>query len=405
MNLMQAERSIIHLDLDAFYASVEELDYPELRGLPIIVGGSRDRGVVCACSYPARRYGVRSAMAMAKAMRLCPQAVVRSPRIKRYGEVSREVFAIFARYTDCIEPLSVDEAFLDVTGCERLFGPAGKIAAEIRKTVSSEIGLSISAGVAGNKFLAKLGSEQAKPDGLFIVPDPPESFLLPLPLGRLWGVGPVMLKSLENQGLRSVADLRRMSRESLQKRFGAMGEHLYRLARGEDSRPVEPFSEVKSVGHEDTFERDLWDRQEMHRALLDLAERVAARLRRKGLCGASLTLKVKYADFSTVTRSRTLDQGINHAMDIYHQAVELMGRTAAGEKAVRLLGISLGRLQNHGDGQTELFGIESRQRQMALDQAVDSLRGRFGFDGIRRASLLEGPSGPKPGREKGDGSK
>jgi DNA polymerase-4 len=315
------------------------------------------------------------------------------------------VFAIFGRYTDRIEPLSVDEAFLDVTGCERLFGPAAGIAAEIRKTVWEEIGLTISAGVAANKFLAKLGSEQAKPDGLFIVPDPPESFLLPLPLGRLWGVGPVMLKTLENQGLRTVGDLRRLSREILRKRFGTIGDHLYYLARGEDNRAVETFSEAKSIGHEDTFARDLWDRQEMQRALLDLAERVAARLRQRGLSGGCLTLKVKYADFNTVTRSRTLNQGINHAMDIYHLAVELLDRTAAGQRAVRLLGISLGNLRSQGEGQAELFGMETRQRQTALDQAVDTLRGRFGFDGLRRASLLEGASGAKPAREKRDGSK
>jgi DNA polymerase-4 len=385
---MAEQRNIIHLDLDAFYASVEQQDFPELRGRPVVVGGSVERGVVCACSYEARGFGVRSAMAMARALRLCPKAVVRPVRMARYQEVSREVFAIFARYTDRIEPLSVDEAFLDVSGCEKLFGPAPRIAEVIRQAVREETGLTISAGVARNMFLAKLGSEHGKPDGMFVVPDPPESFLLPLPLGRLWGVGPVMLGRLENLGLRTVGDLRRLSRERLTKLFGATGEHLFHLAQGVDHRQVETSAEAKSIGHEDTFDRDLWDREEMRRALLDLAERVALRLRRHGLTGSTLILKVKYADFTTVTRSRTLTAGLDHAMDIHRVAVELLDRTAAGQQAVRLLGISLGRLEDSAGEQGSLFGAEARRRQMALDQAVDQVRRRFGAAGVRRGSLL-----------------
>jgi DNA polymerase-4 len=386
---MAEQRNIIHLDLDAFYASVEQHDFPELRGRPVVVGGSVERGVVCACSYEARGFGVRSAMAMARALRLCPKAVVRPVRMARYQEVSREVFAIFARYTDRIEPLSVDEAFLDVSGCEKLFGPAPRIAEVIRQAVREETGLTISAGVARNLFLAKLGSEHGKPDGMFVVPDPPESFLLPLPLGRLWGVGPVMLGRLENLGLRTVGDLRRLSRERLTKLFGATGEHLFHLAQGVDHRQVERSAEAKSIGHEDTFDRDLWDREEMRRALLDLAERVALRLRRHGLTGSTLILKVKYADFTTVTRSRTLPAGLDHAMDIHRVAVELLGRTAAGQQAVRLLGISLGRLEDSAGEQGSLFGAEARRRQVALDQAVDQVRRRFGAAGVRRGSLLD----------------
>jgi DNA polymerase-4 len=386
---MAEQRNIIHLDLDAFYASVEQHDFPELRGRPVVVGGSVERGVVCACSYEARGFGVRSAMAMARALRLCPKAVVRPVRMARYQEVSREVFAIFARYTDRIEPLSVDEAFLDVSGCEKLFGPAPRIAEVIRQAVREETGLTISAGVARNMFLAKLGSEHGKPDGMFVVPDPPESFLLPLPLGRLWGVGPVMLGRLENLGLRTVGDLRRLSRERLTKLFGATGEHLFHLAQGVDHRQVETSAAAKSIGHEDTFDRDLWDREEMRRALLDLAERVALRLRRHGLTGSTLILKVKYADFTTVTRSRTLTAGLDHAMDIHRVAVELLDRTAAGQQAVRLLGISLGRLEDSAGEQGSLFGAEARRRQVALDQAVDQVRRRFGAAGVRRASLLD----------------
>jgi DNA polymerase IV len=400
---MESGRQIIHLDLDAFYASVEQQDYPELRGLPVVVGGSMDRGVVCACSYEARRYGIRSAMAMAKALQLCPQAIVRQVRMERYRQLSRKVFAIFSRFTDRIEPLSVDEAFLDVSDCEKLFGSAVKIAEAIRTAVREETGLVISAGIAPNKFLAKLASAHGKPDGLFVVPNPPDAFLLGLPLESLWGVGPVTLERLKNQGLRSIADLRRCSRERLMKLFGVSGDHLYHLCRGIDPRSVETATEAKSIGHEDTCERDLWEREKMHQALLDLAERVGARLRRKGLVGFTVTLKIRYADFTSVSRSRTLSSGLDHAMDIYRIAVELLDRTVTGQQAVRLLGISLGRLQNSTAVQGELFDATDRRRLVALDDAVDRLRQRYGFEGVRRASLLEAGSGAKSGSEDVEG--
>jgi DNA polymerase-4 len=395
------QRKIIHLDLDAFYASVEQRDFPELRGLPVIVGGGLERGVVCACSYEARRFGVHSAMAMARALRLCPEAKLRPVRMERYRCVSRQVFEVFDRFTDLIEPLSVDEAFLDVTGSERLFGQATEIAAAIRKAVRDETGLAISAGVASNKFLAKLGSEQAKPDGLFEVPQPPDAFLRPLPLGRLWGVGPVTRKQLECLGLKTVGDLLRFSRDRLARLFGKAGSQLYDLARGIDPRPVEPPEEPKSIGHEDTYVQDLLIQQERQRALLDLAERVGARLRRHRLAGQTVTLKVRFTDFTTVTRSRTLNIAVDHAMDIYPVALELLERTEARFRPVRLLGISLGRLQAPGGDQGELFGGTDRQRQAALDQAVDRLRGRYGFSGVCRGTLLERSSGTETGNKGG----
>lgn len=395
------QRKIIHLDLDAFYASVEQRDFPELLGLPVIVGGSMERGVVCACSYEARRFGVHSAMSMTKALRLCPTAKVRPVRMERYRNFSRQVFAVFARYTDLIEPLSVDEAFLDVTGSEKLFGPAAKIAAAIRQAVRQETGLTISAGVASNKFLAKLGSEQAKPDGLFVVPDPPDVFLRALPLGRLWGVGPVACKQLENLGLKTVGDLLRFSRDRLTRLFGKAGSHLYDLARGIDTRPVEPAGEPKSIGHEDTYARDLHGPEEMRLALLDLAERVGARLRRHRLAGQTVSLKVRYTDFTTVSRSRTLSAAVDHAKDIYTVAVELLDQTDAHCRPVRLLGISLGRLLPPGGCQGDLFTEPDRQRQVSLDQAVDQLRGRYGFSGVCRGTLLKRPSGTETGDEGG----
>jgi DNA polymerase-4 len=388
------KRTILHLDLDAFYASVEQRDRPELRGTPVIVGGHRMRGVVCACSYEARAFGVHSAMPMSRALRLCPHAEVLPVRMARYQELSREVFNIFERYTDLIEPLSVDEAFLDVTGSRRLFGSGLDIARKIRAEVKTELDLTISAGIAANKFLAKLASEQAKPDGFFQVPDKVDDFLLPLPLKRLWGVGPVMLSQLESLGLRTVGDLRNLQRSVLEKRFGQAGAHLYLLARGEDRRPVETGRAIKSIGHEDTFDRDIRDRETLAVALLDLAERVAARMRRKGLMGTTLTLKVKYADFTTATRSRTVADGIRHAEDMVNLARELLDKTEAGRKPIRLLGISLGNLRDKDRGQSMLFGEDRRQHLKDLEQAVDVLRERFGDKGICRATLVGHRSRP-----------
>lgn len=383
-----AERTILHLDLDAFYASVEQRDRPELQGRPVIVGGHRQRGVVCACSYEAREFGVHSAMPMSRAVRLCPGAVVLPVRMARYQELSRQVFAILARYTDLIEPLSVDEAFLDVTGSKRLFGDGRQIASKIRHDVRLEAGLAISAGIAGNKFLAKLASEQAKPDGIFQVPERVDDFLLPLPLKRLWGVGPVMLRELEGMGLLTVADVRAQDRGVLERRFGQAGASLYQLAWGVDAREVNPERELKSIGHEDTFDKDIFERETMHVALLDLAERVAARLRRHELVGTTLTLKVKYGDFSTVTRSRSVTDGVVHAGQMAQLAEDLLKKTEAGEKPVRLLGISVGNLHTAGCGQGLLFGGERRDRQTRLDGAMDQLRQRFGEKGLCRASLV-----------------
>jgi DNA polymerase-4 len=383
-----AVKTILHLDMDAFYASVEQLDRAELRGRPVIVGGHGMRGVVCACSYEARTFGVHSAMPIARALRLCPHATVLPVRMARYQEISGQVFEIFERYTDLIEPISVDEAFLDVTDSKRLFGCGWDIATKIRRDVRDELGLAISVGIAPNKFLAKLASEQAKPDGIFQVPEAMDDFLLPLPLKRLWGVGPVMLQELEALGLRTVGDLRTMDRSFLEGRLGQAGAMLFRLARGEDTRQVTPERELKSIGHEDTFDKDLWQSESMHVVLLDLAERVATRLRRHGVMGTTLTLKVKYADFSTVTRSRTVVDGIANAGDMFVLAKELLDKTEAGRKPVRLLGISLNNLQEAGSGQGLLFDGQ-RQRQLNdLDRAMDRLRERYGEKGICRATLV-----------------
>lgn len=390
---------IIHLDLDAFFAAVEQHDHPELRGKPVIVGGSQQRGVVSACSYEARTFGVHSAMSMARAVRLCPQAVCRPVRMERYRRVSREVFAIFSRYTDRIEPLSIDEAFLDVSGCERLFGQAREIAVRIRAEVRNETGLTVSAGIAPNKFLAKLASEAGKPDGLVEVrPEEIDSFLLPLPVARLWGVGKVTAERLQRQGLRTVADLRTFGRERLGRLLGGAGEQLYRLAQGEDEREVELTEMAKSIGQEETYGRDLTTMEDLRRALLDLAERVGRRLRQEGVVGRRLTLKVRYADFESVTRSQTAAEGMVHAMTIFREGLSLLAKTEAGNRPIRLLGLSLSQLVNGGTGQQELFGGRERERSASLDQALDQLYGRFGEGGVQRASLLRPDE--KQGRRK-----
>jgi len=386
--------SIIHLDMDAFFASVEQHDRPELRGRPVIVGGGLDRGVVSACSYEARPFGVRSAMPMRRALRLCPQATVLPVRMARYQEVSAQVFAIFARYTDRIEPLSVDEAFLDVAGSRRLFGAAAEIAARIRAEVRQELGLAVSAGVAPNKFLAKLASEGAKPDGLLeIAPEEVDAFLLPLPVERLWGVGAKAAEKLQRLGCRSVADLRRLPQAQLERLFGAWGGRLYHLARGEDERAVEVEQEAKSLGAEETFARDSWDAEALRRVLLAQAEKVAARLRRRGLAARVVTLKVRYGDFETLTRRQTLAQPTAAGLDLYRAGCELLARTAAGERPVRLLGLSAGDLEPAASGQAELFPDRERLRQAELDRALDRLQERFGAAQVLRASLLEGSDG------------
>lgn len=384
------EPAILHLDLDAFYASVEQREAPELRGRAVIVGGSARRGVVCAASYEARRFGVRSAMPMARALQLCPEAVVRPVRMALYQEVSRKVFAIYARFTDVIEALSIDEAFLDVGASRRLFGTGRAIAEQIRAAVRQETGLSVSAGVATNKLLAKLASEAAKPDGLREVrAEQIDAFLLPLPVTALWGIGAVTADKLARCGVTRIADLRRLSRAFLQAHFGASGVQLYDLARGLDPRPVNAHNDLKSVGHEETYEDDLRVIGEIRRRLLELSERVAARLRRSGVQGRCLTLKVKYADFQQITRSRTLTQGLSNGGEIFLLADELLAQTEAGRRPLRLLGVSLSTLEPLGTGQTELFGEARRQRLSRLDQAVDQLRERFGAKGVCKAQLLE----------------
>jgi len=347
--------------MDAFYAAVEQRDRPELRGVPLVVGGPpQSRGVVCTASYEARRFGIRSAMPCSQAARLCPEAVFVAPRFEAYKEVSAHLHGIFRDYTDIIEPLSLDEAYLDVTTNKKGIDLATPIAEEIRARIRTELHLTGSAGVSYCKFLAKIASDMRKPDGLTVVrPERARSVIDSLPVGRFFGVGPVTEKRLGEAGLRTGADLHAYGEANLSRLMGRTGAFLWRLSDGQDDRPVESERERKSIGVEDTFERDEADILVLRRFLRDLAGRVAERLGRAGLQGRTVTLKVKFADFRQVTRSRTFDDPLDDRDALERTAIELLADTEAGARPVRLLGI-----------QASQFGSDDRLADGIWEQLV-----------------------------------
>jgi DNA polymerase-4 len=384
-------RTILHVDLDAFYASVEVLENPALAGKPVLVGGTGPRGVVAAASYEARRFGIHSAMPMGRARRLCPQAIVLPPRFDLYAAKSRAVHEIFAAFTPVIEPIALDEAFLDVTGALRLFGTGAEIGAAIRARVRAETGLTASVGVAPNKLLAKLASDDAKPDGMLVVePGSELAFLHPHPVGRLWGVGPATLARLERFGIETIGDLAALPEASLVDTLGkAHGHQLHELACGRDDRPVEPDRETKSIGQEETFPRDVADRETLAREVRRMAERVGARLRDHGLAGRTVTLKVRFPDFRTITRSATLPEPFAVSSEIARQALALLDKvdTAGG---VRLLGVSVSNLTAAAAHQESLFGDEpARESSTPIQSVVDAVRARYGSEALGPASMVE----------------
>ena len=385
-------KHIIHLDMDAFYPAVEMLDNPELRGKPVIVGGSRERGVVSSASYEARKFGVHSAQPMATAMQLCPNGIVLPVRMARYQEVSEQVFEIFYIFTPLVEPLSIDEAFLDVSRSTRLFGSPIEIAKKIKQKVVEKTGLTISAGVARSKFIAKVASDMEKPDGLTVVPaDKVREFLDPLPIKKMWGAGKVTQKALARLSIHTFKDLRLTPVKLLEKEFGKHGIHMQQLAMGIDQRDVVALHDVKSIGHEDTYSRDILDLEPAKRELLSLADRVARRMRRKGHEGKTITLKVKYNDFKRITRSVTLPHYTNDSTVIYWNVCCLLEKTSVGKRPVRLLGISLSNLADTGSGrQLALFSRdESSEKRKAINKTVDSIFDKFGHRGIRPGSIIE----------------
>ena len=339
-------RRIIHVDMDAFYASVEQRDRPELRGRPVAVGGSPDgRGVVAAASYEAREFGVRSALPSARALRQCPELVFVRPRFDVYRAVSHEIRAIFAVFTDWIEPLSLDEAYLDVSDCWFGDGSGTRIAREIRRRIRAQTGLTASAGVSYNKFLAKLASDMDKPDGLYVIrPGEAEGFIAGLPVRRFHGIGPATAERMRRLGIHTGADLRARSLDELTGSFGRAARHYWQLARGIDERPVNPGRERKSVGAERTFGEDLREREAMHERLDAIAEEVAERLARAGVAGRTLTLKVRFNDFRTITRSVTQSGGFLRQRDLLAVVPALLERALEPGRGVRLLGLTVSNL-------------------------------------------------------------
>ncbi len=382
---MSVERHILHVDMDAFFASIEQLDHPEWRGKPLLVGGSGRRGVVSAASYEARKFGCRSAQPMAVARRLCPQAIIARGNYGRYKEVSRQVMKIFDRYTPLVEPLSIDEAFLDVTLSIPLFGPAEEIAKKIRADIRRETGLTGSVGVAPNKFLAKLASDMNKPDGLTVLtPENIGQILPPLAIEKMWGVGPKTAERLRSIGVKTFGDISRMPIELLRKKVGEEADRWQRLSRGEDHREVHVEREAKSIGQEQTFGENLTDPDAVRAVLMEECEDVSAKLCRQEITAKSVTVKIRYGDFETITRRCTLDRGTNATIDLWHAAKQLFDTWAAVSfRPVRLIGVQAGQL-SYGQEQLDLFPDPAKQEKQKLDGVVDRINAKFGKGMVNR---------------------
>jgi DNA polymerase IV len=387
---MAVAEPILHVDMDAFYASVEVVKDPSLRGKPVIVGGLAGRGVVTSASYEARVYGVRSAMPTITAHRLCPDGIYLSNDFDSYLDYSARIREVFTTYSPLVEPLSLDEAFIDVGGSERLFGPPVDIAGRIKREVA-DLGLPCTVGVAPNKFLAKLASTRGKPNGLLVVKaDAVESFLHPLPAEALWGVGAATAEALRRLGLKTVGDVAALPRRTLERAVGdSLGYHLHCLANGIDDRPVVPHEPAKSVGSEETFGSDLDDTTTILRELLRLADRTASRLREKGMCGRTVTLKVRFSNFKTITRSRTLPDELDNAAEIYRAVRELYEKLDPERPRIRLLGVSISSLAAGPPRRQLLLGDSGRASWNEAALAVDAIRRRFGDEAVTPATLLD----------------
>ena len=385
-------RSILHIDMDAFYASVEEQDHPELKGQPLIVGGTSGRSVVAAANYVVRRFGVRSAMPLREALRRCPEAICVRPRMARYRQVSEQVFAIFHEFTPLVEGLSLDEAFLDVTLSRQLLGSAESIGSEIRRRIAKQIGLTASVGIAHNKLLAKIASDLNKPDGMFrIGTDNVHEILDKLPIDKLFGVGPKTLPAMHAAGIHSFGDLRTASAEVLWRVFGKHGKSMRDRAAGLDDRPVKPDREEKSISAEQTYAIDIRGAAALTAQVLHLADRASSRLRAQKLAAVTINVKIRRADFTTYTRQLTLGQPTQDTALIAAAAKTLLDRwlTTQPSAAVRLLGVGVSELQQLPQG--DLF-TPGPMAGSPLDTAIDGIRERFGANMLTRASLLPAPA-------------
>jgi len=383
------DRVILHVDMDAFYASIEQLDDPNLKGRPVIVGADPrqglGRGVVAACSYEARKFGVRSALPISRAWKLCPEGAYVRPRMERYVEVSHEVMEVLRRFTNLVEPLSIDEAFLDVTGSTTLFGAPIQIARAVKKQIREATGLTASAGVAPNKFLAKIASDLKKPDGLVVVdPDGVQAFLDDLPISRLWGVGPKTEVRLREMGLHTIGAVRARRQEDLTQALGNnMGAHLHQLAMGSDDRPVVPNWEPKSISNETTFEEDTRDRELLVKTIRRLAESVGRRLRRDNYRARKVTLKVRLEPFETHTRQVSVKRPVDTDEEIIRLALSLFDQFSL-ERRIRLIGVGTGDIVRPGEEPMQLGLFDEPRKDSVIDRTVDAIRDRFGEDLIQR---------------------
>lgn len=381
-------RSINHVDMDEFFAAVEKLDNPDLRNKPILVGGeANSRGVVATASYEARAFGCHSAMGMAKAVRLCPKAIVIQPRFDRYQEISAKIFDILRQFTPLVEPLSIDEAFMDVTGSARLHGTGRDIAEKIKSRIRSEIGLTASVGVSFNKFLAKLASDLRKPDGLMVImPDQVHEVLDPLPITKIWGVGPATAKQFQRLNIRTIGQLRSSDPELLERTFGKVAaEHFVELANGRDERPVSTESRTKSIGQEETFAVNTSELGLLRNVLLGQVQDVANKLRQENLRAKTVSLKLRYKDFTTVSRSATLPSASSSTETLWQAASDLLETWAQKTlQPLRLLGVSLSNLEPLSGEQLPLFTDDAQLKHRRLDQTVDEIVTRFGAGILKR---------------------
>ena len=398
---MSSDRVIFHVDMDAFFASIAQLDDPSLKGKPVLVGGTGPRSVVTAASYEARPFGCRSAMPMAQALRQCPDAIVVKVPGARIREMSAGLFDTLADFSPLVEPLSVDEAFIDMTGTERLMGPPEDAAQQLRKTIYNNLSLTASVGVAPNKFIAKLASDHNKPDGLTIVTeDEVVAWLAALPIGRMWGIGKVSEKKMRERGIRTVGDLTRMPDEWMRQFFGSEAERYRSLALGRDDRPVVPDHQAKSIGHEQTFGQDLTDPDAVRSVLLDHVEQVGWRLRRRAMSAGKVTLKIRFGDFKTITRSNTLEQPTDTTQQLWREARAIFDDWARVQfKPVRLIGFSAGTLTT-GAGQLGLYDREQNRRNQRVDATLDAITEKFGKRTVVRGETLGRAKRQQPGEIK-----
>ncbi|GAA4715742.1 DNA polymerase IV [Pedococcus ginsenosidimutans] len=396
--------TVLHVDMDAFYASASLLSRPELVGTPVIIGGGGNRGVVLSATYEARRFGVASAMPMSRARRLCPQATVIAPDHHLYSQISAAVMATFDTITPLVEPLSLDEAFLDVAGSVRRLGNPARIGQLIRDTIHDEQGITCSVGVAPTKFVAKLASGLAKPDGLVVVPrDEVVTFVQQLPVGALWGVGDKTEETLLRLGLHTVADIAHTPLDTLRRALGdSAGPHLHDLAWGRDPRGVEPVRRERSIGSDETFEFDVDDPAHIHRQLLKLSDRTAARVRAAGMLGRTVTIRVRFSDFTTITRSRTLRDPTDVSREIYEMARSLYDALGLQRARIRLVGVRMEGLVEGAGAPIQGLLDEPEQGWREADRAVDRASARFGAGSVRPASLISDAERRRPDAGRGD---